>query len=244
MLPDIRAVIAAVVTALVLLTISFGMVAAFRVAQDERAGSLHAELAQRGRSLLPISAAPRVILIVDTPAPAVPAPVVEAEVPAPAIVASVIPAANEAASESDAAPDVSASQANSAEVGPQVIAALAAPADDITALLEREIATLPVPQPPVGGPFAEPASAIQKNGPERSAAALKAARIAAARKVRAARLARQRRIAARRAALARRANANATVSFGWDAGQTNSFDAFNNGFANTVSGTRARPRAN
>ena len=68
MLPDIRAVIAAVVTALVLLTISFGMVAAFRVAQDERAGSLHAELAQRGRSLLPISAAPRVILIVDTPA--------------------------------------------------------------------------------------------------------------------------------------------------------------------------------
>ena len=40
MLPDIRAVIAAIVTAVGLLTISFGMVAAFRVAQDDRAGFL------------------------------------------------------------------------------------------------------------------------------------------------------------------------------------------------------------
>ena len=71
MLPNIRAVIAAVAAALGLLTISFGMAAAFRVAQDDRAGFLHAELAQRGRQLPQQVAAPGVILIVDTPASAV-----------------------------------------------------------------------------------------------------------------------------------------------------------------------------
>src|SRR5580765_4985452 len=80
MLPNIRAVIAAIVTAVGLLTMSFGMVAAFRVAQDDRAGFLHAELTQRGRQAVPASAAPRAILIVDTAPMTVP-PMPAAELP-------------------------------------------------------------------------------------------------------------------------------------------------------------------
>ena len=63
MLPDIRAVIAAVVVAIGLLTISFGLVATFRVAQDVRAGVLQADLAQRGRAPLPANSDARTIPI-------------------------------------------------------------------------------------------------------------------------------------------------------------------------------------
>ena len=64
MLPDFRAVVAAVIAAIALLAISFGVAATFRVAQDNRAGSLQADLAQRGRAL----AAPTPAVI-ETPAP-------------------------------------------------------------------------------------------------------------------------------------------------------------------------------
>src|SRR5258708_37428763 len=101
MLPNIRAVIAAVVTALGLLTISFGMVAAFRVAQDDRAGFLHAELTQRGRQLPPASVAPRTILIVDTSPMTVP-PTPEAELPVQ-VAASTAPVVTETKAEAESA---------------------------------------------------------------------------------------------------------------------------------------------
>ena len=72
MLPDIRAVVAAVIVAVGLLAVSFGVVATFRVAQDNRAGSLQADLAQRGRAL----ASPAVI---ETPAPLQAIPVAAVE---------------------------------------------------------------------------------------------------------------------------------------------------------------------
>ena len=66
MLPDIRAVIAAIAAAIGLLMISFGLVATFRVAQDSRAASLQADLAQRGRASPPEH---RPIGIIETPGP-------------------------------------------------------------------------------------------------------------------------------------------------------------------------------
>jgi hypothetical protein len=78
MLPDIRAVIAAVVAAMGLLMIAFGAVATFRVAQGHH-GALQADLAKRGQSALP--AARAAAGIVETPgphmAPPPPLPVVE-----------------------------------------------------------------------------------------------------------------------------------------------------------------------
>ena len=55
MLPNIRVVLGAVVAAVVLLAMSFALVATFRVAQDTRIGMLQADLAQRGRSFIPAS---------------------------------------------------------------------------------------------------------------------------------------------------------------------------------------------
>ena len=55
MLPDIRAVIAAIVAAIGLLMIAFGAVAAFRVAQENQSGSLQADLATRGHAVPPQS---------------------------------------------------------------------------------------------------------------------------------------------------------------------------------------------
>ena len=49
MLPDIRAVVAAVFAAIALLAVSFGVAATFRVAQESRTGSLQADLARRSR---------------------------------------------------------------------------------------------------------------------------------------------------------------------------------------------------
>jgi hypothetical protein len=79
MLPDIRAVIAALFAAVGLLMIAFGAVAMFRVAQDSH-GAVQADLAKRGRSAPPPLSGQQVT-VVDTPGPHIapfpPLPVVE-----------------------------------------------------------------------------------------------------------------------------------------------------------------------
>ena len=57
MLPNIRAVFATIAVAVALLIIAFGVVATFRIAQESRAGSLHADLAQRGHASLLVAPA-------------------------------------------------------------------------------------------------------------------------------------------------------------------------------------------
>ena len=66
MLPDIRAVIAAMVAAIGLLLISFAVVTAYRAAQQHQAGSLQADLAKRGQTVPP-PPGDRPVLIVETP---------------------------------------------------------------------------------------------------------------------------------------------------------------------------------
>jgi hypothetical protein len=66
MLPDIRAVIAATAAAIGLLTVASGVLATLRVAQENRAGSLHAELVQRGHAMMP---EPQPIMLLETPGP-------------------------------------------------------------------------------------------------------------------------------------------------------------------------------
>lgn len=83
MLPDIRAVIAAIVAAACLLIVAFGAVAMFRVAQETRVASLQADLAQRTHPVT--SAPPRRVTVIETPGPTLlaKAPAVEPPVPAP-----------------------------------------------------------------------------------------------------------------------------------------------------------------
>jgi len=80
MLPDIRAVVAAIFVATGLLAISFGLAATFRVAQESRTGSLQADLAQRSRLLGPASSEQRTVWLIDTPMPLEPIPVAAVEV--------------------------------------------------------------------------------------------------------------------------------------------------------------------
>jgi type IV secretory pathway VirB10-like protein len=80
MLPDIRAVVAAVFAVIALLAVSFGLAATFRVAQESRTGSLQADLAQRSRMFVPASSEQRTVLLIDTPAPLEPIPVAAVEV--------------------------------------------------------------------------------------------------------------------------------------------------------------------
>ena len=61
MLPDIRAVVAAFVAAIGLMIVAFGAVAAFRVAQESRVSSVHADLAQRGQARAP---EPRPVMVI------------------------------------------------------------------------------------------------------------------------------------------------------------------------------------
>jgi hypothetical protein len=76
MLPNIRAVIAAIAGAAALMVIAFGVVAMFRVAQESRASLLHADLAQRGRAAPPEH---RPVPIIETPGPTVVAKAPEME---------------------------------------------------------------------------------------------------------------------------------------------------------------------
>jgi hypothetical protein len=232
MLPDIRAVIAAIVAAVGLLSAAFGLVATLRVAQQQHSASFQADLAARGRPVLPASATPsappgeRVVLIVDTPGPhlAPPArspvpvnapaedPAPEPVPPAPAVAVQtlalaplVVPAAP-AVDPPQAAPHAQAPQprppAEATQATPPTEAAQATPPSD----------------PPIGGPLlAEPPRSASDNSANRKRAAAEKAR-----KVRAARIARERK-AAKRAAQARRAKQPSSPSFG----NTNTFGTIN-----------------
>jgi hypothetical protein len=175
MLPDIRAVIAAIATAVGLLTVSFGMVAAFRVAQDDRAGFLHTELTQRGRLPLPISAAPGTILVVDT-APTIVLPTPQAELPV-RLAAHAASFVIETKAETGPASDIRAT-IKDAEVSRPVTVAAVAPASEAPAIQEREIALPPPPELPVGGPFAEVTPPGQNSIRQHSAAVQRATRTA------------------------------------------------------------------
>ncbi len=198
MLPDIRAVVAAVVAALGLLMISFGLVAALRVAQENHAGSLQADLAQRGRSAPVSKSERRAVTVIDTPAPHVvalpripPLPVVEIR---DAPIGEIRPIAAET-------PPVLAE--------PRPVAAV------------QEPAAAPPAAPGLGGPLAERAP-VQADT-ERSAAEKAAARKAAAKKARAARLVRARKA---RAAQARRLKEQS--AFGGFGSGFNTFGNFGN----------------
>src|SRR4051794_9683375 len=103
MLPNIRAVIAAIAGAAALMVIAFGVVAMFRVAQESRAGLLHADLAQRGRAAPPEH---RPVAIIETPGPTVmaKAPEVETAPQQPPAAESIAPFPTE----SERAPDPTA----------------------------------------------------------------------------------------------------------------------------------------
>lgn len=188
MLPDMRAVFAAFVAAIGLLTIAFGAVAAFRVAQESRSVSFQSDLARRGQAVPP-QAAQRVAVI-ETPgphlAPPPPLPVVEIKTAPVGAEVSSIPLVPETEPEPEAAP-----------------IAIAAP---------REEAIVPLAEAPVGGPLAEPAPA--RSDADRAAAkAERAKKLAAAKRARQVRLARQRKAAAARRAAQARAKQAAASSF-------------------------------
>jgi outer membrane biosynthesis protein TonB len=211
MLPDIRAVIAAIAAAIGLLMISFGLVATFRVAQDSRAASLQADLAQRGRASPPEH---RPISIIETPGPtlAVTAPVAPAQPvstepePADATLAPDIPtvAATEPAPENP----------ENKEAAPVMAAAPA----------ETEAPALPAPPLAIGGPSPEEVAQAEAEHQAAERAKIKKAAAKRAKKARAARIARERKTAARRAAQARAKAQQQQL-------QTNSFNSagtFNN----------------
>lgn len=176
-MPDIRALLAAVVAAIGLLTISFGVVATFRVAQDGRAGSLQADLALRGRAPVPDNIVPRAIVIFETPATeelvVVPAAIIREAPAAPAPALLAIPTA-EIEPEPPAPAVMAAMPAEPETPGPSAVSAA------------------------IGGPLAEEVARIDA---EYKAAKRARAKKAVAEKARKARVARQRR--AHRAAQAR-----------------------------------------
>ena len=231
MLPNIRAVVAAMAAAITLLIVAFGVVAMLRVAQESRAGSLRADLARRGE--------PQPVMVIETPGPTLLAKAPEVEAPPPAD--EPAPAATEPpAMEREQAPQPVAAipetppiAAVPAEPDAHVAAALPAftessPAD----------ATEPVPEPfatpaliAAAPQLAEPQSAPPSPAPtiaaiggpspdeiaqakeQRKAAERARARKAAAekqRKTRAARIARERTLAAQRAAEAQKQQASAS----------------------------------
>ena len=209
MLPDLRAVFAALVAAVGLLMIAFGAVAALRVAQESHAGSFQTDLAKRGQTMLPKPS--QRIAIVETPgphlAPPPPLPVVEVKIAPIGAEVSAIPVARETVEETaqDAPPVTVAAQRND---------------DPLTAA-----------EAPVGGPLAEPTPA-QSEAHRAAARAERAKKLAAARKAREARIARQRKAAAaRRAAQARAKQQAATSSFNNGFGNQ-SFG--NSGFGSTL----------
>src|SRR3954465_6132692 len=68
MLPNIRAVFATIAVAVASLIIASGVVATFRIAQESRAGSLHADLTQRGHAVAP-QPQPQPLVVIETPGP-------------------------------------------------------------------------------------------------------------------------------------------------------------------------------
>lgn len=212
MLPDIRAVIAAVVAAMGLLMISFGLVATFRVAQDLRAGVLQADLAQRGRSPVPVGSEARTI------------PIIEALEPPPATHEYA-----EALEATPVTPVITA--APLLEPIPVTPVIVAAPLPEPIAPASEP--PTPPAELPIGGPLPEQIAAVHAEPPPRNVAAEKAAKKAAARKARASRIARERKAAARRAVQIRRARQNAAAAS--DNGFAN---PFGNSFGNSPFGQR------
>ena len=205
MLPDLRALLGAIVAAIALLMASFALVATFRVAQDSRTGLLQADLAQRGRATMLPGIEAGAALLIDRPAPleANPVPVVEIS-QAPDIVEEAPQAIAEA-------PDAPMSVAL---VAPQAEPA-AVPATELLTIVLPAF-ELPLSDPPMGGPLGQQ-TATQSQLPPRKAAdgtaaanakiaknAKRKAERAAAEKARAVRIARiVRERKARRAAQAR-----------------------------------------
>lgn len=213
MLPDIRAIIAAVVTAIGLLTISFGLVATFRVAQDLRAGVLQADLAQRGRMPLPVNSEPHLVRIVETPPPPPPPKPQFAETLAAVPVAPVIAAAP-LPEPTALAPEPPAPPAEPPVGGP----------------LPEQVAAVHTEAPP-------------RNIVAEKAAKKATAQKATAQKARAARIARERKTAARRAAQVRRARQKAAVSSNTTFGDPFGNTFGNNAFGQGPSGRRPRAGA-
>jgi hypothetical protein len=244
MLPGIRSVLIAIIAALGLLIGAFGVVAAFRVAQESRSGSFQAEFAQRSRVLVAANREPHDSAPTETPAPleANPVrPVVIENAPdiAPPVVAATSPvelAAIEPASQLDS-PAVEPAPAESQSTEPPPAVMAAAPESESAAV------DPPAAEPPMGGPLPEQAEATHTpQQPHRGVnrvATLKKAHEEAARKAtqealakaRAARLARERKVAAlkARAAQARAKQQAATannVPFGsFGTSGTNNWDA-------------------
>ena len=195
MLPDMRAVFAALVAAIGLLMIAFGAVAALRVAQESHAGSFQTDLARRGQTVLPNPS--QRVAVIETPgphlAPPPPLPVVEVQIAPVGAEVSVIPVARETVQ--------------------QAVQTTAQGAPPVTVAAQREDEPPAVVETPVGGPLAAPAPP-QSEAHRVVARAERAKKLAAARKAREARIARQRKAAAvRRAAQARAKQQAATPSF-------------------------------
>ena len=189
MLPDMRAVFAALIAAVGLLMVAFGAVAALRVAQESHAGSFQTDLARRGQTALPKPA--QRVAIIETPgphlAPPPPLPVVEVKTAPVGAEVSAIPVAREMVQE-------------------RVQSAL-----PVTVAAQREDEPLTVAETPVGGPLAEPAPA-QSEAQRAAARVERAKKLAAARKAREARMARQRKAAAARRAAQARAKQQAATT--------------------------------
>src|SRR5947209_9461776 len=170
MLPGIRSVLIAVVVAVGLLIGAFGMVAAFRVAQESRSGSLQADLAQRSRSLV-LANEPRAVVPVEKPAPLepTPLPLVEIkevpELPLRVVVAApqTEPPASEPPSvERDPEPPTAVATAPEAE--PPLLEVPAAEASRRespsveASRAEPPAAEQPSAEPPIGGPLPDEAA--------------------------------------------------------------------------------------
>jgi len=244
MLPNIRAVIAAVVTAIGLLVVAAGVIATLRVAQESRAGSLQADLAQRGHAVMP---EPQAIVLIETPGPTLLARAPEIE-PLSAAALQTAPSAEPPAIEREQATQ----PVVTVPASPPVVAVSADPDQDdtrtapappaapesmpvaatepaagppaataVVATAPQEIEPQPEPSSPppilaVGGPSPEE---IARAKAQRKVAERARARKAAEekrKKARAARIARERKLAAQRAADAQKQQASAS-------GQPNGF---------------------
>jgi hypothetical protein len=206
MLPGIRSVLIAIIAALGLLIGAFGVVAAFRVAQESRSGSFQAEFAQRSRVLVAANREPRDSAPTETPAPleANPVrPVVIENAPAiPPPVMAAVPEAELDTNEPPLPPWPPAVEAKSAD--PQAAAPMPAA---VAAAPESQSAPVESPgvEPPMGGPLPDQAEATQTSPQPRRGvnriAALKKAKQEMVRKAKQEAVAKER--AARRARIAR-----------------------------------------
>jgi hypothetical protein len=225
MLPDIRAVIATMAIAIGLLITAFGITATLRVAQESRAGSLHAELARRGQA---VAVEPQPIVVIETPGPMLLARAPEIEPLPPASAELEVVATEPSRSEKEQAsqpvaaiaegpPVASASTEPDSNEERFAPASPAVPEDRSVAATEREteptiVAAAPETIEPQAAP-PSPAPILALGGPspeeiaqakaQRKAAERARARKAATekrKKARAARIARERKLAAQRVA--------------------------------------------